>query len=140
MEYPTVSILMPSYNRSKFLPLITHNLYNMNYDKNKLELCIIDDGTEPLFTDETLKQTRETLKPIKINYKYEKVKRDIGVKRNALVKMSKNKICIMMDDDDIYFPSYIKHSIDVLKQNKVGLVGSNHMLFVIQTIILKYLK
>ena len=44
--------------------------------------------------------------------------------------MSKNKICIMMDDDDIYFSSYIKHSIDVLKQNKVGMVGSNHMLFV----------
>ena len=130
MEYPNVSILTPSYNRSKFVPLITHNLLSMNYDKSKLEWCIIDDGIEPLFTDETLKQTRETLKPIKINYKYESVKRDIGVKRNALVKMSKNKICIMMDDDDIYFPSYIKHSIDVLKQNKVGMVGSNHMLFV----------
>ena len=71
MEYPNVSILTPSYNRSKFVPLITHNLLNMNYDKSKLEWCIIDDGIEPLFTDETLKQTRETLKPIKINYKYE---------------------------------------------------------------------
>ena len=66
------------------------------------------------------------------------LKIDIGVKRNALVKMSKNKICIMMDDDDIYFSSYIKHSIDVLKKNKVGMVGSNHMF--IQIIILKYLK
>ena len=130
MEYPNVSILTPSYNRRQFVPLITYNLLNMDYDKNKLEWCIIDDGKEPLFTDETLKQIREILKPIKINYKYETVKRDIGVKRNALVKMSKNKICIMMDDDDIYFSSYIKHSIDVLKKNKVGMVGSNHMLFV----------
>jgi glycosyltransferase involved in cell wall biosynthesis len=130
MEYPSVSILTPSYNRRRFAQLIIYNLLNMDYDKNKLEWCIIDDGQEPLFTDETLKQTRETLKPLKINYKYETVKRDIGVKRNALVKMSKNKICIMMDDDDIYFSSYIKHSIDVLKKNKVGMVGSNHMLFV----------
>ena len=59
----------------------------MDYNKNKLEWCIIDDGVEPLFTDDTLKQTREILKPIIINYKYESVKRDIGVKRNALVKM-----------------------------------------------------
>ena len=107
MEYPNVSILMPSYNRRKFLPLITNNLINMDYDKNKLEWCIFDDGTEPLFTDETLKQTRKLLSPLKIVYKYDKKKRDIGVKRNMLVKMSKHKICIMMDDDDIYFSSYM---------------------------------
>jgi len=130
MEYPNVSILMPSYNRRKFLPLITHNLMNMDYDKSKLEWCIFDDGAEPLFTDETLKQTRKLLSPLKIVYKYDKKKRDIGVKRNMLVKMSKHKICIMMDDDDIYFSSYIKHSVETLKNNKAGLVGSNHMLFI----------
>ena len=69
MEYPNVSILTPSYNRRRFAQLIIYNLLNMDYDKNKLEWCIIDDGQEPLFTDETLKQTRETLKPLKINYK-----------------------------------------------------------------------
>ena len=35
-----------------------------------------------------------------------------------------------MDDDDIYFPTYIKHSIETLKSSKSGLVGSNHMLFI----------
>ena len=35
MEYPNVSILMPSYNRRKFLPLIAHNLMNMDYDKKR---------------------------------------------------------------------------------------------------------
>ena len=50
MEYPKVSILIPSYNRRKFLQLITHNLLNMDYDKSKLEWCILDDGKEPLFT------------------------------------------------------------------------------------------
>ena len=130
MEYPNVSILTPSYNRSQFIPLIMYNLYNMDYDKSKLEWCIIDDGALPLFTNDGLKLAQELLKPLKINYKYEKVKREIGAKRNALVKMSKYKICIMMDDDDIYFSSYIKHSVQTMKQNKVGLVGSNHMLFV----------
>tara|TARA_B100000131_G_scaffold184302_1_gene177628 strand:+ start:9 stop:773 length:765 start_codon:yes stop_codon:yes gene_type:complete len=130
MEYPKVSILTPSYNRRKFVPLITHNLLNMDYDKSKLEWCILDDGKEPLFTPETLEETRKTLSPLKISYKYETQKRDIGVKRNALVKSSKNKICIMMDDDDIYFSSYIKHSVETLKKHNVGLVGSNHMLFI----------
>ena len=36
----------------------------------------------------------------------------------------------MMDDDDIYFPTYIKHSVETLKLSKSGLVGSNNMLFI----------
>ena len=92
MDYPNVSILMPSYNRRKFLPLITYNLSNMDYDKSKLEWCIYDDGKVPLFTNETLNETRKLLSPMKIVYKYDKKKRDIGVKRNMLVKMSKHKI------------------------------------------------
>ena len=66
MDYPNVSILMPTYNRRKFLPLITYNLSNMDYDKSKLEWCIYDDGKESLFTNETLNETRELLSPMKI--------------------------------------------------------------------------
>ena len=132
--YPNVSILMPTYNRRKFLPLIMYNLNNMDYDKSKLEWCILDDGKEPLFENtEKLYEIKKELHPMKINYVYNKVKKHIGVKRNLLVKQAKNKIYIMMDDDDIYFPSYIKHSIDTLKGSKIGLVGSNHMLFVYST-------
>jgi len=129
--YPNVSILMPTYNRRKFLPLIIYNLKNMDYDKSKLEWCILDDGKEPLFENvEKLNEVKKELHPMKINYVYNKVKKHIGVKRNLLVKQAKNKIYIMMDDDDIYFPSYIKHSVETLKGSKIGLVGSNHMLFV----------
>ena len=132
--YPNVSILMPTYNRRKFLPLIMYNLKHMEYDKSKLEWCILDDGKEPLFENtEKLNEVKKELHPMKINYVYNKAKKHIGVKRNLLVKQAKNKIYIMMDDDDIYFPSYIKHSIDTLKGSKIGLVGSNHMLFIYST-------
>jgi len=132
--YPNVSILMPTYNRRKFLPLIIYNLKNMDYDKSKLEWCILDDGKEPLFENiEKLNEVKKELHPMKINYVYNKVKKHIGVKRNLLVKQAKNKIYIMMDDDDIYFPPYIKHSVETLKGSKIGLVGSNHMLFVYST-------
>jgi hypothetical protein len=38
-----------------------------------------------------------------------------------------------MDDDDIYFPSYIEYTTDILLKsfkNGIGLVGSNQMLFI----------
>ena len=130
-EYPNVSILTPTYNRKTFIPLITYNLQNMDYDKTKLEWCILDDGTEKMFeTKEDLDKMKKSIYPIKINYVYNKNKKTIGVKRNLLVKQAKYKTCIMMDDDDIYFDSYIKHSVETLKMSKSGLVGTNHMVFI----------
>ena len=51
-EFPKISILTPTYNRKKFLPLYLHNLKKLNYPHNKLEVCIDDDGTEPFINYE----------------------------------------------------------------------------------------
>lgn len=129
MNYPKISILTPTYNRSKFLPLMMHNLTNFNYDKKLIEWCVLDDGTEKLFNEQNIKKYKDIIKPIKLNYVYQKNKKNIGQKRNQLVKLSSNKIVIFMDDDDIYMNNYLKHSVDRLKETKSGLVGSNQMLF-----------
>jgi cellulose synthase/poly-beta-1,6-N-acetylglucosamine synthase-like glycosyltransferase len=128
---PNVSILMPTYNRRDFLPLILINIVNMDYPKNKLELVIYDDHkTNPLFlnNDEINEVQRQT--EIKIKYIYNSSRHlSIGEKRNKLVKASSYNICINIDDDDIYFPSYIRYSVNKLLDNKAGLVGSAEMLF-----------
>ena len=133
MEYPKVSILTPTYDRSRFLPLMILNLRIINYDKSKLEQVIYDDHpTNPLFkNNEELQSYKELVQPIKINYIYNPKRHlSIGEKRNLLVKNAKNKIYINMDDDDIYFSDYIKTSVETLKKNKLGLVGSPEMLFI----------
>ncbi len=128
MSLPNISILVPTYNRSKFLPLFIHNLKNQSYPHNKLEVCIDDDGTEP-FTD-SISGLQLDIYPIKLVYHKEKKRRTIGEKRNFLVKkLARNKILCFMDDDDIYNPDYIKYSYECLRDNKCGLVGSSSMLF-----------
>jgi len=125
--YPQVSILTPTYNRKKFLPLMLNNIENFDYPKEKIEWCILDDGSEKLFNSKMEELVKNKIHPIKLNYKYLTTKRQIGIKRNMIVKQAKNKIVIMMDDDDIYLPSYLKHSVDELKKNKIGFVGSKDM-------------
>ena len=129
-ELPNVSILMPTYDRRNFLPLIMTNLYSIDYPKDKLEVVIIDDHKSPLFINDTeVKMVMERV-GININYIRDTSRHlSIGEKRNRLVKFAKHKICINMDDDDIYFPSYIRYSVDLLQSNKYGLVGSAQMLF-----------
>ena len=52
-ELPNVSILMPTYDRRNFLPLIMTNLYSIDYPKDKLEVVIIDDHKSPLFINDS---------------------------------------------------------------------------------------
>ena len=106
---PNVSILMPTYNRKHFCNLIIDNIVKQTYPKELLELVILDDGTEKLINDEISFQ--QLIHPIKLNYIYNKVKLNIGVKRNLLVNQSTYEICINMDDDDIYLKDYILISV-----------------------------
>ena len=132
MEYPKLSILTPTYDRPNFISLACLNITLMDYDKNKLTWEILDDHpTNPYMDEPTLKRVREILHPIKVKYTYDpKRHMTIGEKRNRLIKMSDNNTFAFLDDDDIYMVSYLKHSIDTMREQKVKIVGSPEMLFV----------
>ena len=66
MNYPNISILTPTYNRSKFLPLFISNLKSQTYPHNKLEVVIYDDGTEP-FTN-SIAGLQTDIYPMKLVY------------------------------------------------------------------------
>jgi len=128
--YPNVSITMPIYNRNNFKRMILSNLLKLDYDKNKIEFCLYDDGTEPFFKNqEEHDHFINIIKPITFKYKYDKIRKGIGEKRNALVKMATHKYIASMDSDDLYMSSYLKHSFNILLENKLGLVCSPEMLF-----------
>lgn len=125
---PKISILMPTYNRSKFIPFILRNLKIQNYPHKLLQLVIHDDGEIPLF--DNYQEFSDTIKPIKLKYIRNKTKLSIGEKRHQLVQNANNNIVCFMDDDDMYEPTYISHSYETLKQNKAGCVGCDKMIFI----------
>lgn len=130
-ECPNVSIIIPCYKRRKFISLMLMNIAYMDYPKNKIEVCILQDGPEDLMNE----QQREIFKKesgCRLVYRYEpNVRRSIGEKRNYLVKkMATSKFIACMDSDDIYFPTYLRYSISALKEHKVGITSSASMLFV----------
>jgi len=128
-ELPNVSVIIPCYLRRKFVPLMMMNIFHMDYPKSKLEVCILQDGPEDLFTQYELELFKEKCK-CRVNYKYEKdIRRSIGEKRNRLVKMSSHKIIACMDSDDIYYPTYLRYSVSAMKEHKAGITSSAQMLF-----------
>ena len=129
-ELPCVSINIPCYLRRKFVPLMITNIVHLDYPKDKLEIVILQDGPENLFITPSHQEFFESLiAPAKLKYVYEKnIRRTIGEKRNKLVKLSSHKIIANIDSDDIYFPQYLKHSINAMKQYNVGITSSAAML------------
>jgi hypothetical protein len=128
-----ITILIPSWKRRKFLPLIIANLKQQNYPHHLLSVIIDDDGIENdddiLIRDYELEEIKKHLEPIKLQYNKSTTRKTIGAKRNQLIKQCQTKIFAFIDSDDIYFPTYLTHSIDVMKRRKVGCVGSDKMIF-----------
>jgi len=128
-----ITILIPSWKRRKFLPLLIANLKNQLYPHNMLSVIIDDDGIETpedqLIRDDELEEIKKHLEPIKLQYNKSTTRKTIGAKRNALIKQCQTKIFAFIDTDDVYLPTYLTHSIDVMKRQRVGCVGSNQMLF-----------
>ena len=91
LQAEPISILVPTYNRHKFLPLLLSNLRGQVYPKPLLELVIDDDGDEPLIREEMRDKFAEQIKPITMKYIYNnKRRKTIGEKRNRLVKYATN--------------------------------------------------
>lgn len=125
-----ISILTPTYNRPHLLEFFLANIKCQDYPHHLLEVVIDDDGKDKFIADDKLNDVKKLLEPIKLNYMYYSEKREIGVKRNNLVKNAKSKIVINFDDDDIYNECCISYCYNNIKSNsKIGLVGTNQCIF-----------
>ena len=133
---PNISILTPTFNRKKFLPLMIYNIYHFTYPKGKIEWNILESNDnslnnyEKLFNDKSEIIDLENYLGIKIKYKYNDYEMSIGKKRNWLSNTSSHEYLINMDDDDLYLPSYLNHSIDILMNTNKDITGSLDMLFI----------
>lgn len=104
-EFPTVSIVVPTYNRPEFFELIIRNWERIDYPREKLELIICDD---------TPKTKKPNITDKKICYYTLSKKVNIGEKRNILCNLAKNEYIVHMDDDDWYPPESVACRIRIL--------------------------
>jgi len=136
-EFPYISICTPLFNRTKWLPLMIYNLKNLDYPKDKLEWCVLDTHDkkdniwDKLFKNKQEIDEVEKQIGFKIKYVTKPESYPIGKKRNMLVKQASHKICANADSDDVMLPSWLKHSIEVMRSDKkCSLVGTPEMSFV----------
>lgn len=115
---PFVSVITPTYNRRKFLPILIHLYQQQTYPKNLRELVILDDS--PSSNEDLIPKNDPS-----IRYIYQSNKLTLGEKRNVLNGYAKGDVIICFDDDDYHFPERIAHSVAKMNAHKSDIAGSS---------------
>ncbi|MFA5828135.1 MAG: glycosyltransferase [Candidatus Shapirobacteria bacterium] len=102
----TVSIIIPTYNRSITLRKCLDSIKAQSYDQDKIEIIVVDDGS----TDNTSKVVKNNIGSLNIAYYYQS-NRGPSAARNLAIRKSKNKIILIINDDTILSKEMVEEHV-----------------------------
>lgn len=122
LRLPTVSIVVPTYNRHAFIPQLLRGIRNQDYPQSLIEVVIYDDSPVPLVITEQAQQG------LTLRLHHSPQKRTIAQKRNFLNAQASGEIIVAFDDDDYYPPTRVSHAVARLTASGLALAGSTLLL------------
>ena len=122
-EYPSVSIILPTYNRAHLLPRAILSILNQTHQD--FELIIIDDAS----TDATTEVVAAFDDP-RIRYIRHQSNQGAAAARNTGIKASRGAYIAFQDSDDEWLPHKLERQLHALTQSpsEVGVVYSSFWL------------
>lgn len=118
---PTVSVVIPTYNRAKYVTETIDSVLSQSY--TDYEIIVVDDGS----TD----NTREALAPYMDRIRYiHQQNSGVSAARNRGIKAARGKWIAFLDSDDIWLPEKLAVQIkDISKYPGVCLHTTNAGLY-----------
>jgi len=110
-QKPLISVILPSYNHSKYIKESIDSILNQTYQN--FELIITDDGSTDNSKEIILSYTDKRIK----SYFFKKNKGAVSA-TNFCIEKSKGKYISILNSDDIYCPQKIEKQINFLLRNK----------------------
>ena len=102
-DCPPISIITPTYSRSKLIEIAFHNLLATDYPHDKIEWIVVEDNeTKDKMNSESIISFQIQVPKIKLKYIPIEGRMTIGEKRNLGIENATNDIILFMDDDDHY--------------------------------------
>ena len=116
MGKPKVAIIIPNYNKAKYLPECIDSVLNQTYDN--IEIIIVDDHS----TDQSntiIERYSKNHQNIH-HYKFPK-NHGVSYTRNYGAKQTEADYLVFLDSDDVYInKDKIKNEVSIINQNKVS--------------------
>ena len=114
-----VSVIIPTYNRSKYIADAIQSVLNQTY--KDIELIVIDDGS----TDNTKNVLQLYIEKKVVKYIYQK-NAGPAAARNRGIKASRGELIAFLDSDDLWLTDKLEKQVAIMKKHhKAGLVYTN---------------
>jgi mycofactocin glycosyltransferase len=124
LDWPSVSIVIPSYNRVKELERCLRSLFDLDYPADCLEIIVVDDASN----DETgmmfqhLQQEATEHGFALRTLRHEK-RQGSGTSRNSGTEVAQNDLVAYIDSDCVASPGWLKELVPAFQDTKIGAVG-----------------
>ncbi len=120
-ECPPISIITPTYSRSKLIDIAFHNILATDYPADKIEWIVIEDNeSKDKMNTESIMSFQIQVPKIKLKYIPIEGRMSIGEKRNLGVENATNDIILFMDDDDHYPSTSFRRRVSWLLKGQKG--------------------
>lgn len=118
VDKPLVSVVMATYNMSRYLPLAVRSVLAQTYEN--IELLIVDDGS----TDDTAKVVEPFLDDPRVKYRIQENKGQASAKNHG-IRESSGEYIAFLDADDMWAPEKIDLQLPVFSRSEtLGVVYS----------------
>lgn len=121
---PKVSVIIPCYNRAKYVGETLKSVQNVNYPN--LECIIVDNNSTDNSAD-VIRQFTSSDSRFKL---IEQQENNISIARNTAILASTGEFILPLDSDDLIHPEYVREAAEVLKNRpEIAVVTCDAQLF-----------
>jgi glycosyltransferase involved in cell wall biosynthesis len=121
IKTPLVSVVIPTYNRSKELARAIKSVLNQTYQN--FEILVVDDGSE-----ENLRVVCDSFNDQRIRFLRNNTHTNANVARNRGIKEAQGEYIAMLDSDDEYLPHHLSRRVEKIKEwDCDGIFGSAYI-------------
>ncbi len=114
-ELPTVSILISAFNEEAVIERKIHNILEIDYPKDKLEVLIGDDGSADRTAEIVAKYADQGITLVKAPKNAGK-----AAMLNRLNGIAKNDILLLCDANTMFFPNVVRKLVQPFVDKKIG--------------------
>ena len=116
---PDITFIIPMKNTENYIGKCLQSILSVNYDKNKIEIIVIDNNSSDKSVEIACKYPVE-IKKCPLN--------TIGKVRNFGANMANGSIFAFIDSDCAIYNDWIKNAIEILRNPRIAVVGNNYEL------------
>ncbi|MFN7678961.1 MAG: glycosyltransferase family 2 protein, partial [Cyanobacteriota bacterium] len=122
-EPPMVSVCTVTHNRRPLLSMLESCLLAQDYPYSRLEWIIVDDSTSGPLPD--LHAARQA--GIRVVWHEPATRMTLGAKRNLANSLARGEVIVVLDDDDFYPPTRIRHAVEALAATGSQVAGCDRL-------------